>query len=111
MKQAIGIKFGDNDFGNTFKPLLSFISSLDRDYSKRELMQIINALAYGFYLIKQNNFEYVISKKETENYLKLSADNILQGKEVTEYIEYLNKTKNFNYSFFFVYPGRPSAIL
>jgi len=101
----IAIKFGDNDFYNTFIPLLEV---LNRAYQwndklpedKNKLCFIINQLSINMYLLFQNQYEYngmenvVDGLKTDENdewihikdYFKITPENILLNDEVDKYL-------------------------
>ena len=59
----IAIKFGDNDFGNTFKPVLEVLNSAYKysnalPFDKEKLCFIINSLSPILYITHQNQYEY-----------------------------------------------------
>lgn len=104
----IAIRFGDNDFGNTFEPLLKLLldaykhnGNLPED--KNKLCFIINYLSPIIYLTHQNQYEYNglqnvsdgIKTEESEEflhtkqYLQITPDRILINEEVTDYIKSL----------------------
>jgi len=83
----IAIKFGDNDFYNTFYGVLETIknakkwnSSLTED--KEELCKIINEISYGIYLAYQNPFP----NENIKEYLKIKPKQLLINEEVTKYL-------------------------
>lgn len=101
-KFKIAIKFGDNDFINTFTGVLNvlFLSfkyhgSLPED--KKKLCFLINSLAPTMYMIHQlHDVNQAIdsamndeSLKKTSTYItsKVTPDRILVNKEVDEYVK------------------------
>lgn len=101
----IAIKFGDNDFHNTFIPLLE---TLNRAYQhtgnlpedKSKLCFIINQLSVNMYLLFQNQYEYNGMEnvkdglKTDENkewihikeYFQISPETLLLNEEVDKYL-------------------------
>lgn len=92
----IAIKFGDNDFYNTFKGVLETLNGAykwtDRlPVKKAELCKMINEISYGCYLLYQNQFSYNDEKQgevceRTKRYLQITPEKILIDKEVDEYL-------------------------
>lgn len=91
--EAIGINFGDNDFHNTFLPLLDSLNlDLLEGMTKRQIATIINELVYGMYLAHQNLFQYDTDNDEHNHFLKtkylqVREDQILLNSEVTKLLE------------------------
>lgn len=106
----IAIKFGDNDFYNTLRPLLEIIkiSQTWKHYrneielDKTRLCWIINNLSPIIYIMFQNFWEYngldKIEIKDTskssefkriQKYLQITEDQLLINNEVDEYIQSL----------------------
>jgi len=93
----IAIKFGDNDFINTFNPLMETLfkaweynGSLPNN--KEQLLILINSLSFGFYMAFQNNFEYDNlndGNEYTRNYLQINESKLLLNDEVDSYLESL----------------------
>jgi hypothetical protein len=102
----IAIKFGDNDFGNTFKPVLEVLNSAYKysnvlPFDKEKLCFIINSLSPILYITHQNQYEYngleeVVDGSETTNntefiktktYLKIKPKDILLNEEVDKYLK------------------------
>ena len=59
----IAIKFGDNDFYNTFEGVLQTLNAAFKWYGKLpkdkgKLCVVINNISYGCYLLFQNQFDY-----------------------------------------------------
>jgi len=90
----IAIKFGDNDFYNTWQGVLKVLREAyiwqKKLPSKEQLCKIINELSYPCYLLFQNQFEYNEEKDgnmhgHTYNYLQITEEQILIDKEVEEY--------------------------
>lgn len=105
--KKIAIKFGDNDFGNTFLPLLAILNAsyLHTKYlpkDKKKLCFLINSLSPIAYVLFQNQWEYngledVKNGLETEKnkefiqtkkYLveEMLPTDILVDKEVDDYL-------------------------
>jgi hypothetical protein len=92
----IAIKFGDNDFYNSFtgvlKTLLEAYKWQDKlPEDKEKLCKIINEISYGCYLLFQNQFSYNEEKSgelclRTKEYLQIKSSQILINKEVNEYL-------------------------
>ena len=114
--KKIGIRFGDNDFGNTFTTLLLSLFEaykhtgyLPKD--KNKLCFIINQLSPVMYLIGQNCYEYngleeVTNGLKTNDsieyqriglWLQILPAKIYIDKEVDEFIE---EHGDFNSEFF-----------
>ena len=79
----IAIKFGDNDFGNTFIGVLKAVLEI-YNYNgviptKAELVNFINDVSKGFFYARQHNYEVYLSSKD---YLKIAESQILMGDEV-----------------------------
>lgn len=85
------IKFCDNDFYNTFYTTLETILhayeySGKLPFSKEQICLIINELAYGHYLLFQNQFEYV-DGVNIKNYLRIDESLIYINEEVDELLK------------------------
>lgn len=79
----LSIRFGDNDFCNTFLPLLRELGEAYRsnriEYTLEQYVEIINNLSLGFYLLHQNHFEYNTGKEDisrVQEYLKISVEHL-----------------------------------
>ena len=101
----IAIKFGDNDFGNTFYAVLkllheSFKHTGHLPTDKKKLKWLINSLSPILYVTHQNQWEYngLQDSEDTENskeflhaknYLteKVKEEDILINEEVDEYLK------------------------
>lgn len=107
-KFKIAIKFGDNDFGNTFRAVLVFLydaykyDKLPED--KEKLCWLINSLSPIAYVSHQNQWDYnglEIGKTSetsanseflhTKEYLQITPKKILLNEEVDNYIKRLGK--------------------
>lgn len=89
----MAIEFGDNDFYYTFTHLLRSISDEPGKYSlwwdnKEKSLDIINDVAYSFYLLAQNPYEYNNHTKDNttyvehmKSYLKTPIDRFYFGEE------------------------------
>ena len=108
--RRIGINFGDNDFFNTFRPLMgTFLKAYEYDpegveqLTKEQVVYILNELFFGFYMLFQNKFQYNIAEEEklhTKEYLKLTEKDILFDVEVDDKLTKTNL--NCNLSFYWV---------
>lgn len=97
--KKIAIKFGDNDFYNTFIPLLKVF--LEAEYipnNKEKICYLINLLSYPLYLLNQNSWKYNGLENEIElgkshhsihikEYLRLESNQLLLNEEVDKLIE------------------------
>lgn len=93
----IAIRFGDNDFSNTFHGVLATIHDAykwnDKIPTKEQLCKIINEMVYGHYLLYQNMFEYNDEKsgeicEGTKKYLQqIKPERILINEEVDQYLK------------------------
>lgn len=104
----IVIKFHDNDFGSTFINLLYFLREaveerLERhndrlrledqleQMPKEDILELINSLSYGFYLVYQNYDWQNLHPKDPSRhrlkpeYLKISKDKLLIGQAAVDY--------------------------
>ncbi len=107
-KFKIAIKFGDNDFGNTFRAVLVFLydaykyDKLPED--KEKLCWLINNLSPIAYVSNQNQWVYnglqnikadeTTTNSEflrTKQYLQITTKQILLNEEVDKYIKSLGK--------------------
>ena len=99
----IAIKFGNNDYLYTFQKVLEILKlSIEGGnfcFSKKEILQIINKISFGCYLLFQNKFEYNsneakrISKKD----LKIKINQILIDEQVDKYLLKLKKINGYVY--------------
>lgn len=102
MKQATGIRFGDNDFVNTLLPFFQHIvANLDFEPTKEQLVKIFNESSYGFYLAFQNCFNY--ENEGTKDYLEIDVSRVYIGDEVTKYVT--EETNFHNHDFVYVMHG------
>lgn len=95
---VIAIRFGDNDFGPTFRSLLNSIAySLEEGIrlgnvfptrDKEKIAKIISVAAIGHYRTCQNPYEYneTTPDSQTARYLTIDAEKILLYEEVDEYL-------------------------
>lgn len=93
---AILVNFGDNDFYKTWLAVLdSFASNpeLFRIKDKKVLAFILSQAAFGMYVMHQNQCRYDGMEKMDEayiirmrEYLTVTAEQILIGEEVAEFI-------------------------
>lgn len=106
---ALAIKFGDNDFYNTFIPLLNTMrdSILRGCFTKKQIVDIINNCSYGFYLAFQNKFRY--TNKGTKEYLQITEKNILLNEEVDKL--FTTNDGWYNYEIFYVYANQEATCI
>lgn len=101
--KKIAIRFGDNDFGNTFMAVLRHLKDA-HDFHKEvttdkvRLAEMISKLAIICYVTHQNHFDYNGFEnveapfadseyyKSTERYLTVTPDQILINEEVDAYV-------------------------
>lgn len=91
----LAIRFGDNDFYNTFIPLLQSINSAFHNSDnfpedKTSLLRFVNELSFPFYLLAQNQLKYNASEEELKRmkkYLEISEEQLLLDKEIDEYLK------------------------
>ena len=95
----IGINFGDNDFGNTFRPFMKFLHSLEFTPTKEQVVKLFNEMGYGFYLARQNLWQYDNGEDHTKEYLQIDESNVLMGSEVDLWI----MGNNYNHSCWVIY--------
>ena len=92
-KMKLGITFGDNDFGVTFREVLriiqtNFTEADLRNLSEDQLCNMINELVYGVYLVAQNQFRYKDKNPNfIKNYLKIDFNRILFDDEVDKLLD------------------------
>lgn len=92
--KKIAIRFGDNDFINTFMPLLRALAEPikynDRFPKDKEgLVRIIQELSFGMYLAHQAWEDTSQERQEhTKRYLmeRVTLDRVLVDEEVDEYL-------------------------
>lgn len=110
MNKPFAIRFGDNDFYNTFMPLVNAISESQFDGTKEELVALINATAYSFYCIFQNYGVVPDESKQkyrTSDYLRVETDRVYYGQdEVDGFFKDPFLSRNTNHDFFYWYPGQ-----
>lgn len=107
--EKIGIKFGDNDFHSTFTGVLSifkeaYIYNSDMNFTKEQILELINRLSYTSYIMFQNEFRYneeidgeFHDNGHTDNYLKIESRHLHINEEVDAYI---NSDDFFNSEYF-----------
>lgn len=98
MIEKLLIKFGDNDFYNTFYALLETILHAHEyggklPFTKAQICLIINELSYGHYLLFQNQFDYA-DGGNTKNYLQIDESQIYIDEEVDEFLKENIKSAN-----------------
>lgn len=86
MPKIIGVRFPDNDFGNTICAFLRSLSfhGLDAyDFDKEKFVKLYNATIYSFYLIGQRLGQ---ESAQAQNYLQITTDNVYFDNEVREHL-------------------------
>ena len=100
----IAIKFGDNDFINTFSPLMdtlfkSYVYHNSLPDNKPQLLKLINSVSFGFYMMFQNRFEYDNLNDENEHtrkYLQIDENKLLLNEEVDAYLAEVGAGDNYS---------------
>ena len=88
----VAIRFGDNDFQNTFTGVAKVLGESFKWNSeisdKEKILNIINLISYGCYIGFQSDKDdtFVDREKMTE-YLDVDIDHLLLNEEVDEYIK------------------------
>lgn len=105
---AIGVRFGDNDFYNTFIPFLQAIadSGIDSyEFTKEKFVELCHKSLVGFYLVCQNQLRY--DSKHIQAYFEahVRVDNVYFNEEVDQYIKKCGGWDNSE--FFVVYAEGP----
>lgn len=98
MTNTLLIKTGDNDFYNTFKPMMEFLlqdKKILKIKDKTKLSFILSNMAFAFYVGNQNPCEYNgLEKLDSKyiqymkNYLTVYEDQIFIDDEA---VDYMNK--------------------
>lgn len=100
------IRFHDNDFYFTFHGVLTALATgdeLGRDLdvleklTKAQLLEVINEITFGHYLLCQHQLREEMTKKRKDHlreYLTLNESQILLGGEVDEFLERRNHDGN-----------------
>jgi hypothetical protein len=87
--KIIGIRFGDNDFYNTFDAFFTMMAKRELEFypnlTKEKVVELFNRSATGLYWLYQNGLEYRINDK-MENYLKIDINKVYFDKEVKDFI-------------------------
>lgn len=99
----IAIKFGDNDFINTFNPLMTLLFEAFKHTErlptdKKVLLRLINNISFTFYMLFQSR-NYMSEDKE---YLQLDETMLLLNEEVDEYLKSLEDYGGFDDSSTFI---------
>jgi hypothetical protein len=104
----IAIKFGDNDFGNTFRDVLQMLLEASKwnrlTNDKAKLLFLINQLSPIAYITHQNQWEYngleksngtdTLKNEEflhSKKYLQITSKQLLIDGEVDAYLKKLGK--------------------
>lgn len=101
----VAILFGDNDFSNTFIPLLTHLNLAYHHYGKlpedkETLVKFINELAPNMYLLFQNQDEINGMEWITEGLktgLAITVNDILVNNEVDEYLKTMPNDNSSTY--------------
>ena len=88
----IAIKFGDNDFINTFHPLMNLLFEAFKQTEqlptdKKVLLKLINNISFTFYVLFQSNDYYMEADKK---YLQIDESMLLLNEEVELYLSSLD---------------------
>jgi hypothetical protein len=95
----IGIRFPDNDFGNTVRAFLDGLKEWDA-LDKPTIVELFKRSAPGLYWLYQNRMGYGLNWKP-ECYLFIQEKDVFLGKEVEEYLK--NNSSNCNGDFHVLY--------
>jgi hypothetical protein len=93
--RTIAIVLGDNDFGNTFYPLLETLKRVlkYRELTEHEIKLVLQKNLIGHYLAFQHNFDMLQECDEKKMYEYLSKAKVLFDAEAEQDI--LNKDHDF----------------
>lgn len=92
--KKLAIRFSDNDFYYTIAAFLrvllpdeSFTHHLANDlkFTKAQIVELFNGMAYSLYLLKQNAWRYKPGEN-TQSYLKITEKNVYLDGEVDSYL-------------------------
>ena len=103
--RAVGIAFGDNDFHNTFIPLLKVLQLAlyaDPTMTRERITRCINALAPGCYTA----FQYAGAKEADAHkiaYLRVPESKVLINDEVDAYLRRPDAEMGWNGEFYFMH--------
>ena len=114
--KRLGIKFGDNDFENTFIPITklfldvyNFNATFDipRDIEefREEITNIINDISKSFYRLYQislvyNDYEIDLTTEARYEHILINKERVFINEEVSDYV--INQTEFHNHDFFAV---------
>lgn len=96
--KKIGIRFSDNDFYYTVTAFLrvllpdeSFTHHLANDikFTKAQIVELFNGMAYSLYLLKQNAWRYKPGAT-IKTYLQITEDKVYLDEEVDSFIKECN---------------------
>jgi hypothetical protein len=89
--RLIGIRYGDNDYGNLFRGLLfTLMAALEwraTEPSREQLLQIINENIYGMYLMWQHMGENPPSREEVETHLEITDNKLYIDEQVDQFFD------------------------
>jgi len=114
MNIPFAIKFGDNDFGHTFIPLVRALTDCNFQGTKLQFIALINETIYSFYLIYQANGNILRESgwDHIRNYLKVSEREVYFGQdEVDGFFKDPSKIGNTNHDFYYWYPGQEPQVM
>lgn len=104
--KPILIKFGDNDFYNTFVPLLRAIKEVGFTGTKADLIELINNALFGFYCVYQSKG---MTPKSLTDYLRVNAGDVFYGDEVSEFFKDGARMSQCNSDCYYIYPDMPDV--
>lgn len=85
--ENFAIRFGDNDFGDTFENVVRLISEdFTNNLEKEQLLILINSLVLPCYLLYQNKFasnQFWLEK--AQGYMERKITDIFMGDEITPF--------------------------
>lgn len=87
--KKLGIRFSDNDFGNTFRALLETMEREGLDQyptNREELAKLINKALPGIYWISQNRGRYE-TKCDIVSYLKIDPEDLYIDSEIDLFLK------------------------
>ena len=96
--KQLGIDFGDNDFYFTLIPFMKLLIPDDSthhslvlpSWSKEQVVELFNNLAFGIYLLKQNGWRYNNSDADhahIKKYLRITEEQVFIDEEVKAFME------------------------
>lgn len=87
--KIIGIKFGDNDFGSTFRTLFDIIAKEGlesyRHLDKESFVALCNRALPGIYWIAQNKMRY--QSGDPASYVQIKEEQVFFDDEVAKFLK------------------------